>query len=135
MYLVTSIAFFVSGGVLALITPVKLARPGTHVPVAEVVQPVVTMHGTIMLLLFATPLVFAFANLVFAAADQLPERRVPTIERPVVLALPVRWATCARSPTAPATTGAQEINHADPKPAIPTTPGAGPRPANVRFVL
>src|SRR4051794_26615216 len=64
MYLVTSFIFFAIGGVMALLMRVELARPGRQFLSQEQYSQLFTMHGTIMLLLFATPLVFAFANLV-----------------------------------------------------------------------
>ena len=64
MYLVTAFAFFAIGGVMALLMRAELARPGRQFLSQEQYNELFTMHGTIMLLLFATPLVFAFANLV-----------------------------------------------------------------------
>src|SRR5438445_146655 len=64
MYLVTTFIFFMFGGVLALIMRAELARPGMQFLSPEQYNQLFTMHGTVMLLLFATPLVFAFANLV-----------------------------------------------------------------------
>ena len=48
------------------------------------------MHGTIMLLLFATPIVFAFANYIVPLQIGAPGRGVPAAERVRLLALPVR---------------------------------------------
>ena len=48
------------------------------------------MHGTIMLLLFATPLFIGFAQRDHAAADRLARRRVPAAEHVQLLAVPVR---------------------------------------------
>ncbi|MFE7712766.1 cbb3-type cytochrome c oxidase subunit I, partial [Streptomyces sp. NPDC057486] len=62
MYLVTSFAFFVIGGVLALFMRAELARPGTQIMSNEQFNQAFTMHGTIMLLMFATPLFAGFAN-------------------------------------------------------------------------
>ncbi|GAB2954462.1 cytochrome c oxidase subunit I [Micromonospora polyrhachis] len=62
MYLVTSFAFFLIGGVMALLLRAELARPGLQYLSTEQYNQLFTMHGTIMLLLFATPLVFAFGN-------------------------------------------------------------------------
>ncbi|MGW0697703.1 cbb3-type cytochrome c oxidase subunit I, partial [Streptomyces sp. NPDC002738] len=62
MYLVTSFSFFVVGGVLALVMRAELARPGTQIVSNEQFNQAFTMHGTIMLLMFATPLFAGFAN-------------------------------------------------------------------------
>ncbi|MFE1319072.1 cytochrome c oxidase subunit I [Kitasatospora phosalacinea] len=62
LYLVTSFAFFLVGGVLALAMRAELARPGTQILSNEQFNQAFTMHGTIMLLMFATPLFAGFAN-------------------------------------------------------------------------
>ncbi|MET7552510.1 cbb3-type cytochrome c oxidase subunit I, partial [Streptomyces sp. NPDC005500] len=62
MYLLTSFSFFVVGGVLALVMRAELARPGTQIVSNEQFNQAFTMHGTIMLLMFATPLFAGFAN-------------------------------------------------------------------------
>ena len=49
-----------------------------------------TMHGTIMLLFFATPIVFAFANLVLPLQIGAPDVALPAAERVLLLAVPVR---------------------------------------------
>lgn len=56
MYLVTSFVFFLIGGILALFMRAELARPGTQIMSNEQFNQAFTMHGTIMLLMFATPL-------------------------------------------------------------------------------
>ncbi|MFD5573615.1 cbb3-type cytochrome c oxidase subunit I, partial [Streptomyces cadmiisoli] len=55
LYLITSFAFFLIGGVLALALRAELARPGLQILSNEQYNQAFTMHGTIMLLLFATP--------------------------------------------------------------------------------
>jgi cytochrome c oxidase subunit 1 len=61
MYLVTSFVFFLIGGFMALLMRAELAQPAA-VPLPEQYNQLFTMHGTIMLLFFATPILFAFAN-------------------------------------------------------------------------
>ncbi|WP_206432772.1 cbb3-type cytochrome c oxidase subunit I, partial [Streptomyces sp. ADI93-02] len=56
LYLVTSFAFFIVGGILALVMRAELARPGTQIVSNEQFNQAFTIHGTIMLLMFATPL-------------------------------------------------------------------------------
>ena len=57
LYLITSFVYFLIGGVLALVIRAQLAEPGLHlVPTPEIYNQLFTMHGTIMLLMFATPL-------------------------------------------------------------------------------
>ncbi|WP_375136697.1 cbb3-type cytochrome c oxidase subunit I, partial [Streptomyces sp. A244] len=53
LYLVTSFAFFVIGGVMALFMRAELARPGLQIMSNEQFNQAFTMHGTIMLLMFA----------------------------------------------------------------------------------
>ena len=90
LYLTTSFAWFLVGGVMALIMRSELAYPGMQFVNDEVYNQLFTMHGTIMLLLFATPLFFGFGNVADAAADRLARRRVPAAEHVQLLALPLR---------------------------------------------
>ncbi|MEU6779098.1 cytochrome c oxidase subunit I [Nonomuraea angiospora] len=62
LYLITSFAFFLIGGVMALIMRAELAQPGMQFTSNEQFNQLFTMHGTIMLLMFATPLFAGFAN-------------------------------------------------------------------------
>jgi cytochrome c oxidase subunit 1 len=55
-------AFFLFGGILALVIRTELAAPGLQLVNEEGYSQLFTMHGTIMLLLFGTPMVAAFAN-------------------------------------------------------------------------
>jgi cytochrome c oxidase subunit 1 len=64
LYLVTSFEFFMVGGAMAMLMRAELARPGLQFLSPEQYNQLFTMHGTSMLLLYATPIVFAFANLV-----------------------------------------------------------------------
>jgi cytochrome c oxidase subunit 1 len=64
MYLVTSFAWFLFGGILALFIRAELTRPGLQFMSVEQYNQIFTMHGTIMLLMFATPLFVGFANVI-----------------------------------------------------------------------
>src|SRR5690349_2886845 len=64
MYMVTAFGYFMIGGLMALLMRAELARPGMQFLSPEQYNMLFTMHGTIMLLLFATPILFAFANFV-----------------------------------------------------------------------
>ena len=64
LYLITSFAWFLIGGLLALAIRAELAQPGMQFLSAEQYNQVFTMHGTIMLLMFATPLFVGFANVI-----------------------------------------------------------------------
>ncbi|HET8784124.1 MAG TPA: cbb3-type cytochrome c oxidase subunit I, partial [Candidatus Limnocylindrales bacterium] len=75
MYTVAAFGFFMVGGVLALLMRAELAQPGLQVMGVENYDQSFTMHGTIMMLLFGTPMVAAFANylvpLQIGAADMV----------------------------------------------------------------
>jgi cytochrome c oxidase subunit 1 len=79
MYFVTSFTFFIIGGILALLMRAELARPGMQYLSPEQYNQLFTMHGTIMLLFFATPLVFAFANLVLPLQIGSPDVAFPRL--------------------------------------------------------
>jgi len=64
LYLITSFAWFLIGGILALALRAELARPGMQFLSNEQYNQIFTMHGTIMLLMFATPLFVGFANVI-----------------------------------------------------------------------
>ena len=90
MYLVTSFVFFILGAWMAMLMRGELARPGIQFLSAEQYNQLFTMHGTVMLLMFATPLFFAFANLIMPLQIGALRRRVPAAERVLVLAVPLR---------------------------------------------
>jgi cytochrome c oxidase subunit 1 len=79
MYLTTSLFFFALGGVMALIMRLELARPGRQLLSQEQYNQLFTMHGTIMLLFFATPILFAFANLVLPLQIGSPDVAFPRL--------------------------------------------------------
>lgn len=60
-FMLTAIAFFFVGGVLAMLIRAQLAGPATQFLDAEVYAQVFTMHGTVMMFLFAIPLIEGFA--------------------------------------------------------------------------
>ena len=64
MYLITTFVWFLIGGVMALALRSELARPGLQFFSNEQYNQMFTMHGTIMLLMFATPLFVGFANVI-----------------------------------------------------------------------
>jgi cytochrome c oxidase subunit 1 len=79
MYLVTSFAYFVIGGFLALLMRAELAQPGLQFLSTEQYNQLFTMHGTIMLLFFATPIVFAFANYIVPLQIGAPDVSFPRL--------------------------------------------------------
>ncbi len=62
LYLITSFFFFLAAGLMAMIMRAQLLRPNQHLVSDQQYNQLFTMHGTIMLLLFATPLFVGFAN-------------------------------------------------------------------------
>src|SRR3954453_6045133 len=79
MYLTTAFAFFMVGGLMALLMRGELARPGLQFLSNEQYNQLFTMHGTIMMLLFATPLVFAFANYIVPLQIGSPDVSFPRL--------------------------------------------------------
>ncbi|EFQ83431.1 cytochrome c oxidase, subunit 1 [Aeromicrobium marinum DSM 15272] len=79
MYLVTSFIFFIIGGLMALVIRAELAQPGTTFVDDELYNQLFTMHGTIMLLLFATPLFFGFANAIMPLQIGAPDVAFPRL--------------------------------------------------------
>lgn len=60
-FMVTSIVFFLIGGVLGLLIRAQLSGPDTHFVDASTYGQLFTMHGTVMMFLFAIPLIEGFA--------------------------------------------------------------------------
>ena len=80
LYLITSFIFFCIGGVLALVIRVELFTPGVDVlPTNEAYNQLFTMHGTIMLLMFATPLFAGFANAILPLQIGAPDVAFPRL--------------------------------------------------------
>jgi cytochrome c oxidase subunit 1 len=79
LYLSTSFGFFVIGGFLALMMRGELARPGLQFLSQEQYNQLFTQHGTIMLLLYATPNVFGFANFILPLQIGSPDVAFPRL--------------------------------------------------------
>ncbi|GAA1747750.1 cytochrome c oxidase subunit I [Streptomonospora arabica] len=77
MYLITSFAFFLLAGVMAMIIRAELMWPGMQVVSHEQYNQLFTMHGTIMLLLFATPLFVGFTNIIMPLQIGAPDVAFP----------------------------------------------------------
>ncbi len=77
LYLITSFAFFLVGGLLAMVIRAELARPGLQIVSNEQYNQSFTMHGTIMLLLFATPTFAGFANAIMPLQIGSPDVAFP----------------------------------------------------------
>ncbi|MEU1298126.1 cbb3-type cytochrome c oxidase subunit I, partial [Streptomyces sp. NPDC005840] len=79
LYLATSFAFFLIGGVMALVMRAELARPGLQIVSNEQFNQAFTMHGTIMLLMFATPLFAGFTNWIMPLQIGAPDVAFPRL--------------------------------------------------------
>jgi cytochrome c oxidase subunit 1 len=80
MYLVTSFVYFCIGGVMALIIRAQLFEPGLEVvQTREQYNQLFTMHGTIMLLMFATPLFAGFTNVIMPLQIGAPDVAFPRL--------------------------------------------------------
>ena len=79
LYIVTSFTFFLAGGVMALLMRLELARPGMQMLSEDQYNQLFTMHGTVMLLLFATPLFVGFANFIMPLQIGSPDVAFPRL--------------------------------------------------------
>jgi cytochrome c oxidase subunit 1 len=79
LYLGTGFGFFMVGGLMALLMRAELGRPGLQFLSPEQYNQLFTMHGTIMLLLFATPILFAFANYIVPLQIGAPDVAFPRL--------------------------------------------------------
>ena len=79
LYLITSFAFFLVGGVMAMIMRAQLMGPDNHIVSDQQYNELFTMHGAIMLLLFATPLFVGFANEIMPLQIGAPDVAFPRL--------------------------------------------------------
>jgi cytochrome c oxidase subunit I len=62
LYILTSIGWFVAGGILAVLMRAQLSTPDEHVLTKNSYNEVMTMHGTTMIFLVVVPIMAGFAN-------------------------------------------------------------------------
>jgi cytochrome c oxidase subunit 1 len=80
LYFITSFIYFIIGGIMALVIRAQLAAPGLDiVQTKEQYNQLFTMHGTIMLLMFATPLFAGFANVIMPVQIGAPDVAFPRL--------------------------------------------------------
>jgi cytochrome c oxidase subunit I len=79
MYLWTAMAYFGFAGLLAMAIRAELAFPGLQYLSYESFNQFFTMHGTIMLLMFATPMFAAFANALMPLQIGAPDVAFPRL--------------------------------------------------------
>jgi cytochrome c oxidase subunit 1 len=79
LYLITAFGFFLVGGLMALVMRIQLLGPDNHIVSDQIYNELFTMHGTIMLLLFATPLFVGFANEIMPLQIGAPDVAFPRL--------------------------------------------------------
>ena len=80
MYLITSFLYFLLAGIMALVIRAQLFEPGLQVVATkEQYNQLFTMHGTIMLLMFATPLFAGYANVLMPLQIGSPDVAFPRL--------------------------------------------------------
>jgi cytochrome c oxidase subunit 1 len=79
LYLMTSFAFFLIAGLMAMLMRAELMKPGLQFLSNEQYNVLFTEHGTIMLLLFATPLFAGFANVIMPLQIGSPDVAFPRL--------------------------------------------------------
>jgi cytochrome c oxidase subunit I len=79
LYLITSFFFFLVAGLMAMIMRAQLMGPDNHIVSDTQYNELFTMHGTLMLLLFATPLFVGFANEIMPLQIGAPDVAFPRL--------------------------------------------------------
>lgn len=79
MYLMMSYTFFMIGGLMALLIRLELFSPGMQIVSPEQFNQLFTMHGTVMLLLYGSPMVFGFANYIMPLQIGAPDVAFPRL--------------------------------------------------------
>ncbi|MEU0568961.1 cytochrome c oxidase subunit I [Nonomuraea sp. NPDC005983] len=79
LYMITSFGFFLVAGLMAMVIRAELLEPGLQLVSAQQYNQLFTMHGALMLLLFATPLFAGFANVVMPLQIGSPDVAFPRL--------------------------------------------------------
>jgi cytochrome c oxidase subunit I len=79
LYLITSFFFFLVAGAMAMIMRAQLMGPDNTIVSDQQYNELFTMHGTIMLLLFATPTFVGFANEIMPLQIGSPDVAFPRL--------------------------------------------------------
>ena len=79
MYLMLATFWFFAAGAMALVVRAELAIPGLQFVSLEQYNQLFTMHGTIMLFLFATPLFVGYANVIMPLQIGSPDVAFPRL--------------------------------------------------------
>ncbi|WP_030507027.1 cytochrome c oxidase subunit I [Microbispora rosea] len=79
LYLITTFFFFLVGGLQAMVIRAELFEPGMQFVTLQQYNQLFTLHGTIMLLFFATPLFAGFANAIMPLQIGAPDVAFPRL--------------------------------------------------------
>ncbi len=79
LYVVTSFGFFLLAGLLAAVMRTELAVPGLQFLDEDTYNQTFTMHGTIMIFLFVTPVLAGFGNYIVPLQIGAPDMAFPRI--------------------------------------------------------
>ncbi len=79
LYLTTSFFFFLAAGFMAMLMRSELARPGLQILSQEQYNQLFTMHGSIMMFLFAPPAAFGFTNYIMPLQIGAPDMSFPRL--------------------------------------------------------
>jgi cytochrome c oxidase subunit 1 len=79
LYLTSSFGFFLAAGFMAMLMRAELARPGLQILSAEQFNQLFTMHGSIMMFLFAPPAAYGFTNYIMPLQIGAPDMSFPRL--------------------------------------------------------
>ncbi|WP_169946158.1 cytochrome c oxidase subunit I [Microbispora sp. H11081] len=79
LYMITAFVFFIIGGLEAMVIRAELLEPGMQFVTLQQYNQLFTLHGSVMLLLFATPLFAGFANAVMPLQIGAPDVAFPRL--------------------------------------------------------
>src|SRR4051812_11852755 len=79
LYMVTAMAFFLLAGALAEVMRSQLARPAEELVNRQTYNELFTMHGSIMMFLFAGPFAFGLANYLIPLHIGAPDMAFPRL--------------------------------------------------------
>ena len=79
LYMGTAFAFFLVGGLLAVLIRAQLAEPDNHLLSESTYNQVFTMHGSVMVYLFAVPMGMGLANYLVPLQIGAPDMAFPRL--------------------------------------------------------
>jgi cytochrome c oxidase subunit 1 len=88
-YLVTTIFFFIVGGLLAMLVRAELARPGTQFADPQTFNGLFSVHATLMIFLFIIPAFAGLANFVVPLMLGAPDMAFPRLNALSYWLLPI----------------------------------------------